>query len=168
MSVSSELPIHPFSILSVPETLFNDVSTALGIGEEIEIPDESERAPRPYRGRLLDPSHPMTGFPGAIGFRVMYTGKGGEFQLWRRAPRATDVGMVFYPQSCLAIRANACDDGVWFSGQGTLMREKAWASLDYEGDLRSPAMVLAGMILLRATQLAQDPSCVSKRFWNNL
>lgn len=154
---------NPFRILDMPRILFDEISARLGIGEVEEI----DRYDGVFRMRRLDPNHRHVGFAGAIGHRT-FVNDAATLHLWPRVPEPGDKDMVYEVLPILRITAHTASDGVWTATHGNLKKEKARAELDtsYGLNLELTGALLVAMILVRASDLVRDPTCVKRTFWD--
>lgn len=160
--VESETGTVLHRLTDIPVVLFSEISERLGIGDEEEVILHVERK---FRFRRLNPEHRATGFAGAIGLGE-WTEDNRDFVIWGRPPRHEDREYYDEPRVLLRIHAFPADGGIWAAGRGTYIREKIAAELEYHGyDLKGAAATLIGLCIMRAGELARDPSCVSRAFW---
>jgi hypothetical protein len=157
-AVAKPDPPPPFRLTEVPLILFEEVSAKLGLGGETGVPA--------CRCRNLKPDHAMTGFPGRITVRTW-----GEcsrsFNLWDRPRSPDDDETGFEPVKLLEITAWPSDAGIWTMGRGTLRMDAIKADFSCGGlYLEHPAATLVALCIMRAAQLARDPSCQRKKFWD--
>lgn len=153
-------------ITDMPVRLFDELAERLGCpGMDEETITLSYGT---FRLRRLRKDHKLTGFPGAIGLqRKQDWDRSNTFVLWCRCPEAKDRDTICEPKSALKIQAGPQSGGVWAYGHGHLMREEAHAELAFSCglDLESPAVDLIALILMRAGQLAKDPTCAKRAYW---
>jgi len=144
----------------IPLRLFNEVSQALGIGNEQRLVTDFYS----WRIRLLDPNRRATGFPCAIGFREMEEPEQMMFGFWPSIPKLDQDGSVPPPRLCF--NGGLTDGRAWSAGHGRKITEQLYA--DFAMDrfyFPDPANTLMLMLLLRAEQLAERPDVVREQFW---
>jgi len=149
-------------LADIPRILFDELSVRVGSGEESSI----RLSYGDYRLRRLAENHELVGFPGAIGLRQSDGTM--SFALWGCCPKPTDCETVFEPRPSLKIKAGPVSGGVWAYGRGNLISEAISAELAAccGLDLESPIVTLVSLILVRAHQLARDPSLVKQAYWD--
>lgn len=148
---------RPMSLLDIPLILYLELSAKLGMGDEIAKGSDE-------RLRLLCSASRLVGFQGFIGFTSRF-GDVHEFTLYFQQPALHEEDEFGDPR-CLSILVRSFSTGAWAFGRGELMRDSCTAWLHSSSlDLESPALQLASLILLRASQLARDPRCHADQFW---
>jgi hypothetical protein len=148
----------PSRFAEIPPIIYREISEKLGKGEE-------KTSGRYLRYRLLDPSSPVTGFPGVIGLHVFDEGRT-DFGLWHRMPEGDGEWFADLPQ-VLKIEARPMSTGIWAYGRGTEKQDVIMAAMYSDGwPLDSPEITLVSLCMLRASQLARNPSCRPGRFWD--
>ena len=145
-----------FPIATVPFVLYREIAKNLGIDDETKVTLDG----RDYFIRKLDRNHITTGFDAAIGIREDRYGVL-TFALWKSPPHADDADYLIRP--ILEISGGPYNTG----GTGSSIREDLWIRLDQFGgfSLTNRSAKMVSLVLFRASQLAEDPNCVSNVYW---
>jgi len=152
-AMANSQPKQVFRLAEVPLILFDEVSAQLGIGEEFLFDG--------FRCRILDPNSKHTGFEGTIGLRT-FDEFNRAFVIWGRVPSPEQKDTVAEPVHLLNIHAWP----EWVNRDSTLTSDVIRADLQRSGySLEGSAATLIALCFLRASQLARDPACRKRRFW---
>ena len=147
-------------IRELPKVLFEEISKKYGQGEEKDLVYDGFR----YSSfRELDPV--KTGYRGAIGFGQ--DGNHAFFVLWSGVPEKGEGRSVGFPKPIVRTVAGPQYAGIWAFGNGSRMKETAYAEIDFPGTvhLEYPSTPLIGEILLRAHTLTKEAE--KSEYWES-
>ena len=158
-TITSSPSARPVRLRDVPFMLFQEISAALGICEEMRITTKGST----WRVRALNPNHKATGFPGAIGFQR--SDEHHMFAFWSRVPRPDTRDFEDeYPM--IRLNGGPQNGGMWAYGSGNYIVEKLYADFTMRNIyLTDPAVRFMGLLLVRGGQLAQNPNVTSEQYW---
>ena len=147
-----------FSVLGIPYFLFKEIGEKLGKGPSRKLSLDLTW----YEVIGLDKE--KTGCEGAIGYKGEEDGSRAQLTLWRHNP--TKHGD--YVEEVLVVNSGPRDAGRWARGAGTLTRDSCWLDLR-GGPLQAthPQYQLVVHIFIAAGQLARDPACYQRTYWDN-
>ncbi len=166
ISARDRLSKEGYKLLEVPKILYDELSAAFGTGEETRVRVTGIPHGR-FVVRAIAITHPEAAFTGAIGVEVNEYLELSSFAIWPRRPTPDDEDSAGAPYACLSLCASARETGVWTAVRGNHMADALTAELTYHGlDLRSPSVPFVSLVLMRASQLARDPACVGRAFWD--
>lgn len=167
LAVSNQLSIDQpvaMRISEIPRRIFEELSRSLGIEDEYRIHSEGNTY---HRVRKIDPTHPWVGFPGVVGLQDLHGYP--TFVLWPYPPKGEDS--VFEATPILSLTGGPQDTGTWAYGSGQKMKDETLIEVRgvYYSRMSAahPAVRLIAAILIRASQLARDPACVTEQFWES-
>src|SRR5258708_27738573 len=145
-----------FTITDVPVILFEELSRHFGIGDEekYETPLWVTTNQGDFsRIRDLNKDHPLVGFLG----RLSLSGAGTQLYLKLFSRGRADNQQIWEDSSNPILEVQ---------GGITNIYKSPWHRVNIRDiDFSSPAMKLVGMILIRAHQLATDPRCFDRPYW---
>src|SRR3989344_1824351 len=140
--------------------LYEELSRHFGLGEEetyeTKISPSGDPADNWWRKRNLDPGHPLIGAPATIMLQKLYEQVYFKFWSWNRY---NDFPLI-------EISAGPQQAGIWAYGRGELIT----SGLDFKfsmdrAPLDDPTLRIAGLIVFRASQLAQNPNRIEEQYW---
>ena len=138
--------------------LYEELCLHFGFGEEetYETKESPTGAPADnwWRKRYLDPEHPLIGAPAAIMVQKLYDQF--YFKFWNRNNEFCLIEISAGPQSA----------GIWAYGRGELITDGLDIKFSMDRiPLSDPTLRIAGLIVFRASQLAQNPNRIEERYW---
>lgn len=166
ISARDRLVKDGYQLLDVPKILYDELSEAFGTGEETRV--RVTGIPHgTFLVRSIAITHPEAALAGAIGVEVNERLQRSAFAIWSRRPTPDDEDSVSAPYAYLSLFASARETGVWTAVHGNHMADELTAELMYHGlNLRSPSVPFVSLVLMRSSQLVNDPACVGRAFWD--
>lgn len=150
-----------FHMSQIPAVIFGELSMFLGTGPKVERYTDGHL----WTVQAIDPTHPVTGFAGAIGYYNMYECH--LFGLWTQMPKGEDS--VFEPRTIFELRGGPSSTGRWSAGKGEHLAEDVTYKItsSYGCSGRSLSIPLQAMILVRMHQLVLRPECLQDSYWQS-
>ena len=140
--------------------LYDELSRHFGFGEEetyeTKISPSGDPADNWWRKRNLDPEHPLIGGQGTIMVQKLYGQFYFRFWSWTRYSDFPLIEISAGPQSA----------GIWAYGHGELIADGLDIKFSMDRvPLNEPILRIAGLIVFRASQLAQNPNRIEEKYW---
>ncbi len=161
MSDATDVPVKAevLRLVQVPDLLFEEMGDKLGMGPESEVGK--------WRVRALNPAHRLIGFAGSIGL-VHHHDDNHDFKLW---PFVFDRSHLdgYDMDEVIRIHVFPGETGLWVYGKGNEVRVGIQGTLTYSQgvNLLRPYAILASLILMRASMLAQNPAMPREQsYWD--